>query len=167
MSHRFLHYCCQRSRHPSLLKSVNTLVTPQSFMRLAHNRKVLILLTLRKQPHLYGTVGTRNYIVYKSRQRLAEMHDRRWTNWTTASLVLVFIVSTYHPSLPHYSRQICCRSTLPRIHIMHLITPSSFLRTSVLCFFTSFSLSVLSCLKSVDVGCVACDFVASSIMLPQ
>ena len=119
---------------------------PTLFMLLAHNRKVSMLLTLRKT-HLYETVGTSNCILYEAvidwlkYTTVVGQLDYRFFGIRIHRLYIPYLNLTY-PSLPHYSRQICCRSTLPGIHIMHLITPSSFLRASVLCFFTSFSVSL-------------------------
>ena len=140
-------------------------------MQFAHNRKVPMLLTLRKKTHLYRTVGTCNCIVYEA------VSD--WLKFTTVVGQLDYrffgirIHRLYIPylNLPYLPTSLLKADMLPlnaawdphnASHNTHLFP------TRVRALFLHFLPCLcLSCLKAVDVGCVACDFVASNIMLPQ
>lgn len=146
-----LHYCCQPPRH----RQPTYLLTPHSSCNSSHNRKVpILLLTLRKKKiHLYGRIGKSNCILYEGGKAVND-----WLKYTAVVGQLDYrffgirgtrIHRLYIPylpllTLPYLTTQGTCAAaqTMPRIHIMHFITPISFLPTSVLGSFPSFSVSL-------------------------
>ena len=142
---------------------------PTLFMRLAHNRKVSMLLTLRKS-HSYETVGTSNCILYEV------VSD--WLKYTTVVGQLddrFFGIRIHRLYIPYLNLPF--PTSLLKADMLPLNAAwdphnashnTQLFPTRVRALFLHFLLCLsLSCLKSVDAACVACDFVASKIMLPQ
>ena len=140
------------------------------FMEFAHNRKVPMLSDLEKKTHLYRTVRTCNCIVYEA-----------FSDWLKCTTVVgqldyrFFGIRIHRLYIPTYLTLTFPTSLLKAdmlplnaawdphnaSHNTHLFL------TRVRALFLHFLLCLsLSCLKSVDFGCVACEFVASNIMLP-